>query len=95
MDEFSDIVDNIYKSFFSKFWGQDDFKELKNPARTVQKNMDVYDFLTDHGYTYDLLHRSYRDPRGNPVLNPEYVYLNLKNKNSVPWQDKYKQDEKS
>lgn len=93
MDEFSDIVDNIYKSFFSKFWGQDDFKELKHPARTVQQNMDVYDLLTNHGYTYDLLHRSYRDPHGNPVLNPEYVYLNLKNKNTVPWQDKYKQDE--
>jgi len=93
MDEFSDIVDNIYKTFFSKFWGQDDFKELKHPARTVQQNMDVYDLLTNHGYTYDLLHRAYTDPQGHPVLNPEYVYLNLKNKNTVPWQDKYKQDE--
>jgi|GEM_PF-2979122 len=89
MDEFSDIVDNIYKTFFSKFWGQDDFKELKHPARTVQQNMDVYDLLTDRGYKYDLLHRVYRDPEGNPVPNPELVYLNLKNKDRVPWADKY------
>jgi hypothetical protein len=46
----------------------------------------MYDLLTDHGYKYDLIHRTYTDPYGNPVLNPEFVYLNLKNKSSVPWE---------
>lgn len=89
MDEFSDIVDNIYKSFFEKFWGLDDFNELKSKRLTFQQRADMYDLLTDHGYAYDLIHRTYTDPHGHPVLNPEYVYLNLKNKNAVPWQDKY------
>ena len=93
MDEFSDIVDNIYKTFFGKFWGKDDFSELKHPRRTIQQNMDIYDLLTDRGYRYDLMHASYFDPEGNPVLNPEYVYLKLKNRDTVPWQDKYPLDE--
>jgi len=93
MDEFSDIVDNIYKSFFGKFWGKDDFAELKHPRRTIQQNMDIYDFLTDRGYRYDMMHGSYSDPEGNPVLNPEYVYLKLKNQDTVPWASKYPLDE--
>lgn len=87
MDEFSDLVDDIYKTFFGKFWGKTQFKELKNNPRSVRQNVDVYDLLTDHGYKYDLLHRTYTDPVGNPVLNPEYVYLNLKNRNQVPWKN--------
>lgn len=86
MDEFGDIVDSIYKTYFKKFWGQEDFDELKTSKITIKQNMDMFDFLTDHGYKYDLLHRSYTDPLGNPVLNPEFVYLKLKNQGEVPWQ---------
>jgi hypothetical protein len=86
MDEFGDIVDSIYKTYFKKFWGQDDFNELKSLRKTVQQNMDIYDFLTDRGYKYDMIHRTYTDPLGNPVLNPDFVYLKLKNQDRVPWQ---------
>lgn len=85
MDEFSDIVENIYKSFFDKFWGQDDFTELKTGRLTFQQRADMYDLLTDHGYKYDLLHRTYTDPHGHPVPNPQTEYLMLKNKNESPW----------
>lgn len=88
MDEFGDIVDSIYKTYFKKFWGQEDFDEVKTSRITIRQNMDMYDYLTDHGYKYDLLHRVYTDPSGNPVLNPEFVYLTLKNKGEVPWQKK-------
>ncbi|NBW13992.1 MAG: hypothetical protein EBR82_38910 [Caulobacteraceae bacterium] len=88
MDEFGDIVDSIYKTYFKKFWGHDDFDEVKSSKITVKQNMDMYDFLTDRGYKYDLLHRVYTDPTGNPVLNPQFVYLTLKNKETVPWQKK-------
>jgi len=93
MDEFGDIVDSIYKTYFSKFWGQADFDELKINRTTIKQNMDMYDFLTDHGYRYDLLHRTYTDPEGNPVLNPQFVYLKLLNRNQIPWKDKYPLDE--
>jgi len=87
MDEFGDIVDSIYKTYFTKFWGHEDFDEVKTKKNSFKYNQDVFDYLTDHGYKYDLIHRTYTDPHGNPVLNPEYVYLNLKNKDIVPWEN--------
>jgi hypothetical protein len=36
--------------------------------------VDIYDLLTDRGYKYDLLHRTYTDPGGHPVLNVETQY---------------------
>jgi hypothetical protein len=86
MDEFGDIVDSIYKTYFTKFWGLDDFEELKSSRKGFRETQEIYDLLTDHGYKYDLLHRTYSDPHGNPVLNPEYVYVRLKYGDKVPWQ---------
>jgi hypothetical protein len=45
-DEFGEIVDSIYKTYFTKFWGQDDFKELKQKRLTFQQNR----FAASHIY---------------------------------------------
>lgn len=82
-DEFGDIVESIYKTYFTKFWGQEDFNELKQKRLTFQQNQHIYDLLTDHGYKYDLLHRTYTCPHGHPVLNAEYIYENLKTKERI------------
>ena len=74
MDDFGEVVGSIYKTYFNKFWGEDDFNELNFKPRTFQRNADIYDLLTDRGYKYDLLHRTYTDPGGHPVLNLETQY---------------------
>ena len=86
MDEFGDIVDSIYKTYFTKFWGQESFEEVKTKKNGFKQNQIIFDYLTDHGYKYDLIHRTYTDPYCKPVLNPDFVFLNLKNKDAVPWQ---------
>jgi len=82
-DEFGEIVDSIYKTYFTKFWGQEDFNELKQKRLTFQQNQQIYDLLTDNGYKYDLLRRTYTCPHGHPVLNAEYIYENLKSKENI------------
>ena len=64
MDDFGEVVGSIYKTYFNKFWGEDDFNELNFKPRTFQRNADKY----------DLLHRTYTDPGGHPVLNVETQY---------------------